>query len=69
MPYPERVSTAKLVNFSLGTIELRMCENSVFLVPVKYTLVCYVSTLAVLGHMTHCHVYCMENTIYAMPAL
>ena len=30
-----------------------MRENGIFLVPVKYTLVCLASTLAVFGCMTH----------------
>ena len=34
---------------SKNGIELQMCENSVFLVPVKYTLVCHMPALAVLG--------------------
>ena len=38
-------------------IKLRMHENGVFLVPVKYTLVCRAPTLAVLGCMIHCRVF------------
>ena len=58
VPNPEEVSAAKLDNFYSGTVELWMRENSVFLlVPVKYTLACRVSTLAVLGHTTH---YCVS---------
>ena len=53
VPYPERVSTAKLVNFHPAIIELQMRENDVFLVPVKYTLVCRAPALAVLGRTTH----------------
>ena len=37
----EGVSTTKMVNFCLAIIELRMLENGIFLVPVKYTLVCH----------------------------
>ena len=53
------VTAAKLVNFHSGTIELRMCEKCVSLVPAKYTLVCHASAvaLAVLGCMTH---YCVS---------
>ena len=40
VPYPEGVSTTKIVNFHLAIIELWMRENGIFLVPVKYTLVC-----------------------------
>ena len=53
VPYPEGVSTVKMVNFCLAIIKLRLCENGIFLVPVKYTLVFRVSALAVLGHTTH----------------
>ena len=53
VPHPEGVSTAKLVNFHPAIIKLRMRENGIFLVPVKYTLVCRVPALAVLGHTTH----------------
>ena len=35
MPYPEKVSTAKMVNFCQAIIELQMRDNSIFLVPVK----------------------------------
>ena len=45
--YSKGVSGAKLVNFHSGTIELRMHENSIFLVPVKYTVVCHALYLAV----------------------
>ena len=50
---PNKTSAAKLVNFRSGTTELQMHENSLFLVPVKYTLVCRTSALAILDHMTH----------------
>ena len=50
---PEGVSTAKMVNFHPAIIKLWMRENGIFLVPVKYTLVCRVPTLAVLGCTTH----------------
>ena len=53
MPNPEGSFTAKLVNFQPDAIELRMCENGIFLAPVKYILVCYAPALAVLGHMIH----------------
>ena len=56
VPYPDGISTAKMVNFHPAIIELRMHENSIFLVPVKYTLVCCIPVLAVLGRMTHYHV-------------
>ena len=52
------VFAAKLFNFCSDTIELRMRENSIFLVPVKYTLVCHASALAVLGCTTYCRVSC-----------
>ena len=45
-----------MVQFHSGTTELRMCKNSVFLVPVKYTLVCCALALIVLCRMTHYHV-------------
>ena len=47
-----RVFIAKIVIFHPAIIKLQMRENGVFLVPVKYTLVCHVPTLAVLGSMT-----------------
>ena len=47
VPQSEGVFTAKMVNFQSGTIKLRVCVNNVFLVLVKYTLVCRVSVLAV----------------------
>ena len=50
---PRGVSTAKMVNLCPTIIEIRMRENGVFLVPVKYTLVCRAPALAVLGHTTH----------------
>ena len=53
------VFRSKMVNFHLGTIELRMYENSVFLVPEKYTLVCHTSALAV-----HDTVMCPDTTQY-----
>ena len=53
VPYPEGISTVRMVNFHSTIIELRMCENGIFLVPVKYTLVCCMSALAVLDSMTH----------------
>ena len=53
VPYPEEVSTAKMVNFHPAIIELWMHENGVFLVPVKYTLVRRAPELAVLGRTTH----------------
>ena len=46
----------KLVNFRSDTIELQMRENDIFLVSVKYILVCRASALTVLSHMTHYHV-------------
>ena len=49
---PDGVSTAKMVNFHLAITELRMHENGVFLVSVKYTLVCHTPALAILGHTT-----------------
>ena len=36
------------------TIKLWMHENGVFLVPVKYTLVCCAPPLTVHGHMRQC---------------
>ena len=51
--YPEGVFTARMVNLCPPIIELWMCENDIFLVPVKYTFVCRIPALAVLGHMTH----------------
>ena len=51
MPHSEGVVTAKLVNFCPGTMELWIHENSIFLVPVKYTFVRRAPALAVLGHM------------------
>ena len=56
-PYPTEVSTAKMINFRPAIIKLRMCEKGVFLVPVKYTLVCRVPALAVLGRTAH---YCVS---------
>ena len=53
VPYPEGISAAKMVNFCSAIIELRMRENGIFLVPVKYTLVCRTPALAVLGRTTH----------------
>ena len=46
MFHPEGVSTAKMVNFCPAIIELWMCKNGIFLVPVKYTLVYRVPALA-----------------------
>ena len=64
---PQGVSTAKMVNFWSGTIELRICENSIFLVPVKHTLVCRVPALAVLGRTTHYRMLCaLMNIIFSM---
>ena len=54
---PRGSSTEKMVNFHPAIIKLRMHENGVFLVPVKYTLVCRAPTLAVLGCTTHCRVH------------
>ena len=51
--HPEGVSTAKMVTFHSGTIKLQMCENSIFLVSVKYSLIGRIPALAILGH---CHV-------------
>ena len=48
-----------MVSFSPAIIKLRMRENGVFLVPVKYTLVCRAPALAVLGRTTHYHVSCI----------
>ena len=43
--------------FCLATTEVHMFENRVFLVPVKYTLVCCTPRcIAFLGHITHYHV-------------
>ena len=56
VPYPEGISTEKMVNFRSAIIELWMCENGIFLVPVKYTLVCHTLALAVLGCKAHYHV-------------
>ena len=53
VPYPKGVFTAKMVNFRPAIIKLRMRENDIFLVPVKYTLVCRAPTLAVFGRTTH----------------
>ena len=53
VPHSEGVSTAKMVNFCPAIMKLRMCEKGIFLVPVKYTLVCRAPTLAVLGRTTH----------------
>ena len=53
VPHPKGVPQQTIVYFQSGTIELWMHENSIFLVPVKYTLVCCVPTLAVLGCTTH----------------
>ena len=47
--HPEGVSTAKMVNFQSGTIELRMRENGVFLVTVHYILLCHAPALAALA--------------------
>ena len=52
VPHPEGVSTAKMVNFWSGTIKLQMCENKIFLVSVKYILVCRVHALDVHGCTT-----------------
>ena len=38
VPYPEGISTAKVVNFCPANIKLGMHERGVFLVLVKYTL-------------------------------
>ena len=56
MPHPSGVSTAKMVNFRPAIIELWMRENSIFLVLVKYALVCRAPALAVLDRTTHYHV-------------
>ena len=48
---------SKSGNFQFGTIELWIHENGIFLVTVKYTLVCRVPALAVVGRMTH---YCVS---------
>ena len=40
MPHPEGINRENFVFFCLGSVELQMCENGVFLTPVKYTLVC-----------------------------
>ena len=53
MPYPEGFFTAKIVKFRPAIIELWVHENGIFLVPVKYTLVCHAPALAVLGRTTH----------------
>ena len=39
-PTPRVFSHQKMVNFGSGTMELQMRENGVFLVAVKYKLVC-----------------------------
>ena len=52
VPHCEGVSTAKVVSFHPGTIEQWMNENNIFMVPVKYTLVCHAPALAVLDHTT-----------------
>ena len=57
VPHPEGVSTANMVNFHPAIIKLRMRENGIFLVPVKYTLVCHVPALAALGRTIH---YCVS---------
>ena len=48
----EEVSTAKVVSFNPGIIEQWMNENDIFMVPVKYTLVCHALALAVLDCAT-----------------
>ena len=63
MPYPEGVSTAKMVNFRQAIIKLWMRENGVFLVSVKYTLVCHAPALAVLGRTTH-YIVCLDCEVY-----
>ena len=52
VPYAEAVSTAKMVNFRPAIIELWMCENGIFLVPVKHILVCHASTSCTWLHDT-----------------
>ena len=53
MPYSERVSTAEMVSFRSGIIDLQMRESENDLVPIKYTLVCCMPALAVFGHTMH----------------
>ena len=56
-PTPREFPQQKMVNFCPAIIELWMHENGIFLVPVKYTLVCHMPTLAILGRTTH---YCVS---------
>ena len=49
------VSAVKMVQFRPVIFELRMHENGIFLVPVKYILVFHAPVLAVLSCMTHYH--------------
>ena len=42
-----------MVNFCPATIELWMREDGIYLVPLKYTLVCRTPTPSLLGHTQH----------------
>ena len=65
MPHPEGVSTANMVSFRPAIIKLWMRENVIFLVPVKYTLVCHTPTLSVLGYTT----CVLIDVLWSLPTL